>query len=171
MAKKLAEIEFEKLVYDNQLLIIKVCNIYCHSQHDKDDLFQEITLNIWKGLPLFKGHSNLSTWIYRISINTAISRCNKKKNNKISYAGEVPERGFSIPSYGDEVDVKVKALYEGIDKLKAIEKAIVLLYLEEKSYDEIAEIIGISANNVSVKLVRLKRKLEQIVKSIILKNG
>ena len=168
MAKQLSEIAFEKLIFENQSLIIKVCNIFCHTQPDKDDLFQDITINLWKGLSSFKGHSKLSTWIYRVSLNTAISSSRKARNRKLLFPDKMPETG----SYPPEQDVGnddylIKALYAGIDQLKPVEKAIILLYLEEKSYEEIAEIIGISAKNVSVKLVRLKRKLETTVKPLI----
>ena len=167
MTKQLSEIEFEKIIYENQSLIIKVCNIYCHSQPDKDDLFQEILINLWKGLPSFKGNSKLSTWIYRVSLNTAISKSIRRKKNKLRYMEKIPETVSFDREQETENDLKIKALYAGINQLKPIEKAIILLYLEEKSYEEIAEIIGISKKNVSVKLVRLKRKLEKIVKPLI----
>lgn len=155
--------EFEKVIFENQALIISVCNVYKSSQTDRDDLFQEIVLNLWKGRDSFKGNAKLSTWIYRVSLNTAISKTRKRKRNPVFYTDSIPE----MPQTGEEsavMDHRLKALYHGISKLKPIEKAIVLLYLEEKTYEEIAEIIGISKTNVSVRLVRLKRKLEKMMK-------
>jgi len=167
---KLSEIEFEKLVYENQSLINKVCDIYCSSHADKDDLFQEIIINIWKGLPSFQGNSKLSTWIYRVSFNTAISTVRKRRNDKLVYYDKLADSVSSIHENETDDNLKIKALYKGIDTLRPVEKAIILLYLEEKTYDEIADIIGITKKNVSVKLVRLKRKLEQTVNSLITTN-
>jgi RNA polymerase sigma-70 factor (ECF subfamily) len=167
---QLSETEFEKLVYNNQSLINRVCDIYRQSQADKDDLFQEIIINIWKGLPSFKANSKLSTWIYRVSLNTAISAVRKKKYDNLVYYDKIPDSGISDHNKESEDDLRIRALYQGIDMLKPVEKAIILLYLEEKTYDEIAEIIGITQKNVSVKLVRIKKKLEQTVKSLITVN-
>jgi RNA polymerase sigma-70 factor (ECF subfamily) len=164
---QLSDTEFEMLVYENQSLINKVCDIYCHTQVEKDDLFQEITINIWKGLSSFKGNSKLSTWIYRVSLNTAISALKKKRKDNLVYYDKMPDTVTSENEKEGDNDFLIKALYKGIEMLKPIEKAIVLLYLEEKSYGEIAEIIGINKKNVSVKLVRLKKKLEQTINSLI----
>ena len=166
MIDKISETEFEKLIYDNQGLIIKVCNIYCNNRHDKDDLFQDITINLWKGLDSFKGDSKLSTWIYKVSLNTAISRFRRKKFNTVDI-DQIHDLKTDPPDHENEQEFQIKALYKAISKLKPVEKAIILLYLEEKSYDEIAGIIGISTKNVSVKLVRIKKKLEKILSSLI----
>ena len=164
--EQLSDREFEKLIYENQSLINKVCDIYCKSRDDKDDMFQEIVINIWKGLPSFRGSSKLSTWIYRVSLNTAISTIRKRRNN-ISYPDDINDIKFTDPWQENNDQQRIKALYAGIDTLKPVEKAVILLYLEEKTYDEIAEIIGISIKNVSVRLVRIRKKLEQKVKSLI----
>lgn len=169
MIEGISDREFEKMIFENQGLIISVCDVYAISQADRDDLFQEITLNLWKGRDSFKGKSKLSTWIYRVSLNTAISKARKQKNSRILYTENVPELARTEDTSG--TDQQFKALYQGINRLKAVEKAIVLLYLEEKSYEEIAEIMGISRTNVSVKLVRLKRKLEKMVKTLIVQNN
>ena len=166
MIDKISETEFEKLIYDNQGLIIKVCNIYGNNRHDKDDLFQDITINLWKGLDSFKGDSKLSTWIYKVSLNTAISRFRRKKFNTVDI-DQIHDLKTDPPVHENEQEFQIKALYKAISKLKPVEKAIILLYLEEKSYDEIAGIIGISTKNVSVKLVRIKKKLEKILSSLI----
>lgn len=168
MADKISESEFEKLIYDNQDLIIKVCNIYCRNQQDTDDLFQDITINLWKGLSSFRGDSKLSTWIYRVSLNTAISKVRKKR--KIKFVGLENATALgnnAVHEQEPDMEYRIKVLYSGIEKLKPVEKAIILLYMEDKSYDEIADIIGISVKNVSVRLVRLKRKLETIIKPLL----
>lgn len=168
MPDKISETEFGKIIYENQELILKVCNIYCHNQPDRDDLFQDITINLWKGLPSFKGDSKLSTWIYRVSLNTAISKFRKKR--KIDFVDIEKVRDLKADQteeHKSDKEKSIRALYYGIEKLKPVEKAVILLYLEDKSYEEIAEIVGISKSNVSVRLVRLKRKLEEIIKPIL----
>ena len=168
MPDKITEAEFGKLIYDNQELIIKVCSIYCHNQHDIDDLFQDIAINLWKGLSSFKGNSKLSTWIYRVSINTAISKFRKKRKLKFVGFDNVTElKDTYVQEQEMDKENRIKALYSGIERLNPVEKAIILLYLEDKSYDEIADIVGISKSNVSVRLVRVKRKLESIVKPLL----
>jgi len=163
MTKPMSEIAFEQLVYENQAMVIKVCNIFCKTQADKDDLFQEITINLWKGLPSFKGNSKLSTWIYRVSLNTAISKTGRRKKHLVRYTDKVPE-STTANSNEDTVDEEqIRMLYTGIEQLKPVEKALILLYLEEHSYSEIADIMGISEKNAGVKLHRIKRKLEKIL--------
>lgn len=167
MTDRITDSEFAKLIYDNQGLIIKVCNIYCNTQQDKDDLFQEIAINLWKGLPSFRGSSKLSTWIYKVSLNTAISNFRKKRRMSFVDIEEVPDLKGDSPDQESDNEFRMKALYYGIGRLKPVEKAIILLSLEENSYEEIAQIIGISANNVSVKLVRIKKKLEKLIGSLL----
>ena len=169
MFKPLSETEFEKLVFENQSLIIKVCNIYCRYQTDRDDLFQDIVLNLWKGRHSYKGHAKWSTWMYRVSINTAISKIKRGKRSRLFFPKKLPETAATEPEGTAGNDQQIKALYAAIKQLKPIEKAIILLHLEEKKYHEISEIIGISKKNVSVKLVRIKRKLKKIMESILAK--
>jgi RNA polymerase sigma-70 factor (ECF subfamily) len=162
-----SEKAFEQLIFENQAMLIKVCNIFCKSQADKDDLFQEITINLWKGLSSFKGNSKLSTWIYRVSLNTAISDAGRKRKRLVQYTEKLPESTV-INSNENAVDEEqIQMLYTGIDRLKPVEKALVLLYLEEHSYSEIADIMGISEKNAGVKLHRIKRKLEKILQPYI----
>ncbi len=168
MYDKFSEEEFGKIIYENQALILKVCNIYCRNQPDRDDLFQDIAINLWKGLPSFKGDSKLTTWIYRVSLNTAISKFRRRRKLNFIDIEEVQDlKADQIEGHKSDSEYRIRALHYGIEKLKPVEKAIILLYLEDKSYDEIAEILGISKSNVSVRLVRLKRKLEKIIKPIL----
>ena len=163
MMKQISESEFEKLVYENQSLIVNVCNVYCKTQADKDDLFQDITINLWRGLPSYKGNAKISTWIYRVSLNTAISNARKNRRNKISYPENIPRNAFTLQVEEHRDQSLIQALYAGIDRLKPVEKAIILLYLERHSYEQIADIIGISKKNVSVKLVRIKKRLKVLI--------
>lgn len=166
MSANLPETKFETIVYEHQALIIRVCDIYCNSQPDKDDLFQEIVVNLWKGLSAFKNEAKLSTWIYRVSLNTAISKYKKAKKNQLLYTDQIPEATSGDADQETENSLRINALYKGIDKLKPVEKAIILLYLEERSYQEIADIVGLSKENISVKLVRIKKKLENYLKPL-----
>jgi RNA polymerase sigma-70 factor (ECF subfamily) len=166
--KHVTDKHFEKIIRDNHGLILKVCRMFCPDLTGQQDLYQDICINIWKGLPGFNERSALSTWLYRVALNTALSNYKKKSRDPLHYAGEVEDLPLEI---AEDASMKVQALYKGIRELKDTEKAIILLYLEEKSYEEIAGIIGISQKNVSVKLVRIKKKLEDIINSYLTKRG
>lgn len=161
MSKSITDREFEMMIFENQPLILKICSIYASNEVDREDLFQEIVINLWQGIKGFEGKSKLSTWIYRVGLNTAISKARKMKRNVLQYTQSLPDREWVVDSTQEH---EVEALYKAIEFLKPTEKAIVLLYLENKSYEEISEIVGIGKSNVSVKLVRLKKKLEQLMK-------
>ncbi len=140
----------------------KISFIYANTSLIREDLYQEITLQLWKSYPSFRNESAFSTWMYKVALNTAISFTKKTF---------LPENGpKDEPSYEMEDDTeyseKVRTLYKAISRLKKVEKAIILLWLEERSYDEIAATIGISVKNVSVKLVRIKEKLSDMIKSM-----
>lgn len=144
-------------------LIFKVCNIYCRDSEDRRDLFQEIVLQTWKSLPSFRGDSALSTWMYRIALNTAITHLKKEKRLEVSRLDVV---NWEIPDLADSgvADERHTLLYEAIDRLDKIEKSIILLYLDEKSYEEISEILGITRTNVGVRINRIKIKLSSTLK-------
>ncbi len=153
---------FIKNVEDHIGIIHKICNIYCNNAEDRQDLFQDVMLQLWKSYPRFKGKSEFSTWMYRVSLNTALYFV--RKENKHPNIQNLDERTAIIPEYDNdksELDEEVKFLLKAIDKLKKIDKAIIMLYLERKSYEDISEITGFSKSNVSVKLVRIKRQLEK----------
>lgn len=134
--------------------------IYANSWSDREDLFQEICLQLWKSYPSFREEARFSTWMYRVALNTAISTVRKDRR---SPSFEQLQETVSVPEDGTEDKERVKQLYKAISRLNRIDKAIILLWLEERNYEEIASIMGISKNNVSVKLVRIKRKLEELV--------
>jgi len=150
--------KFLDIVEENKKLIFKVSHMYCDNLIDKRDLFQEIIANMWKAYPGFKGNSKISTWIYRISINTAISwfRDYVKNSNHVEYTNLIPQ--FQADSGIEEL---YEQLYSAIGNLPKLDKAIILLQLDGFSYDEISEIIGLTKTNVATKINRIKMKLKQ----------
>jgi RNA polymerase sigma factor (sigma-70 family) len=158
------EKEFVNLLNRHPGILYKVCSLYCKEAEDRNDLFQEIVLQLWKAYPTFKNESAITTWMYRIALNTAISNYRKKagKPQPVSFS----DLELQIPDLKDDTfDDDISLLYTSIEQLSPVEKAIITLYLDDKSYDEMAAIIGISKSNVGVKLNRIKTKLEQLVKS------
>ena len=159
------EKDFVEMLNTHRGIIYKVCNLYCYDDEAKKDLFQEIVLQLWKAFPSFRNEALNTSWMYRIGLNTAIS--NLRKESKKIDRKTITSEEFQIPdmSFYIEENEKLCMLKQAIEKLSEIEKAIIMLYLEEKTYDEIAEIIGISNSNVGVRLNRIKQKLEKIIKS------
>lgn len=154
------EKEFIQLLNQHQKIIHKVCNLYFTWQEDKEDLFQEITLQAWKAYSQFRGDAKFSTWLYRVALNTAITFFRKdKKNAFIASVSEIPDLVHNGDK--DAIEEKTKAMYAAIANLSKIDKAIVMLYLEDYSYAEISDIIGITANNIAVKMNRIKVKLRE----------
>lgn len=161
--QKEIEIEFIKMIHKHQGIIHKVCFVYTNCKADKEDLYQEIVLQLWKSYPSFRKESKFSTWLYRVALNTAIT-LNKKATFFKNYKTQLSNTSTHTEDVDHSEDIKI--LYKAISKLNKIEKAIILLWLEEKAYSEIAEIVGITEKNVSVKLVRSKKKLAKIIKTI-----
>lgn len=157
------EKEFIQIVQKNQGIIHKVCNIYCDVQEDRNDLFQEIVAQLWKSFPTFQNRSKFSTWMYRVALNTAITSFKKAKRrpdqNRLTYDN------FQIEddSYDTETEENIKQLHRAVAQLSGVEKSIVLLYFENKKYEEIAEITGITQNYVRVKMNRIKKKLKKLM--------
>lgn len=146
-----------ELIEKNQAIIHKVTLIYTSTLADREDLFQEICLQLWRSFPNFREESKFSTWMYRVALNTAISNIRKQQKKIVA---EPLSNRLQIPAEPTDDAENAKLLYAAISKLNRIDKAIILLWLEEKSYDEIASITGLTKSNVSVKLMRIKRKLE-----------
>lgn len=157
------EKEFIQIIQKNQGIIHKVCNIYCDEQEDRNDLFQEIVVQLWKSFPSFRKESKFSTWMYRVALNTAITSFKKVKRrpdqNRLTYDN------FQIKDEGYDTDIEenIKLLHRAVAQLTGVEKSIVLLYLENKKYEEIAEITGITQNYVRVKMNRVKKKLRKLM--------
>lgn len=152
---------FVKLIHDYQKIIYKVCRMYRDHKEDQEDLFQEIVYQLWKSYSSFKGESKISSWIYRISLNTAMAVYRKTKL-AIENFEEFPEQIH--PSTEKNISENAERLFWALRKLNDPEKALISLYLEDFSYQEIAEIVGISESNVGVKLNRIKTKLKIILK-------
>jgi RNA polymerase sigma-70 factor (ECF subfamily) len=155
-----SEKEFIALLNENQRIIHKVCNLYMDSHADREDLFQEITLQAWKAFTRFRGEAKFSTWLYRIALNTAITFFRKEKRQPDLCSTEtLPD--FRITEAHDPVEEQVKAMYMAIGELSKIDKAIVMLYLEDYSHQEIGDMMGITPNNVAVKMNRIKTRLKE----------
>lgn len=158
--KKQNKKAFSELIAKNQAIIHKITMVYASNTSNREDLFQEICLQLWKSYPNFRKEAKFSTWMYRVALNTAISTI-RKSNNSPSF--ETLRETDRISDDTSNEKEQIQILYRAISLLNRIDKAIILLWLEEKSYEEIAAIMGTSKNNVSVKLVRIKRKLEELV--------
>ena len=154
---------FVSRVSENNGIIHKICNIYCNTSEDKKDMMQEITFQLWKAFPNFQEKSKFSTWMYRIALNTAITDIRRSKKNPIIDAFSENTPVFFEKEDIPILDDSVNKLYKVIGKLNDVEKAIILMYLEKKTYIEIAEVVGISEKNVSVKIVRIKAKLKKLL--------
>lgn len=139
--------------------------MYCDREEDRNDLFQEILAQLWRSFPTFRNESKITTWMYRVAINTAITSFKREKRR--------PEQKILTQDYfqlaDSEVDTEteenIRELYKAVSKLSGIEKSIVLLFLEDKKYEEIAEITGITQNYVRVKMNRIKKKLKSLMEN------
>jgi len=148
---------FVDMVYSHVGIIYKICNLYA-AEEDREDLKQEIIYQLWQSYPSFRGDSKFQSWMYRVALNTAMLglRARKVKYTPLSDRDEeIPDN----PGADSREEGKVRQLYHHISKLKDLDKTIIFLYLEQCSYEEIADITGISTKNVSVRLVRIREKL------------
>lgn len=152
------EQQFAQMVREHKTTIYTVCYMFSKDEDEVNDLFQEVLINLWKGYEGFKGQSDIKTWIYRVSLNTCISIDRKKKSRKKAEVG----MGVSLLSEGGENSKQIRMLHERINRLEIFDRAIILLWLENQSYEEIAAIVGISVKNVSVRLLRIKKKLMEM---------
>lgn len=154
------EQQFIILIQENEGVIHKITSLYADSREDQKDLFQEVVVQLWTALDRFKNESKVSTWIYRIALNTAITRLRKVKKQVDNEALDLVMFNYAEPE-NQELDHKINALHASIAKLNELDKAIILLVLEDKSYEEISQIIGISVSNVGTRLMRIKQKLKE----------
>ena len=142
--------------------------MYVQRPDDREDLFQEITLQAWKSYPRFKGNARFSTWLYRVALNTAITHYRKQKRNPITFSDI---DGYEIQeAAADPTEAQFQLMYKAIGELSEVDKALVLLYLEDYPYDDIAQMMGITANHVAVKMNRIKGKLQSITSQMRLNN-
>jgi RNA polymerase sigma-70 factor, ECF subfamily len=157
------ENKFIKLINEHQGLIHKVCIMYESDRDVRNDLFQEIVLQLWRSFPSFRGESKITTWMYRIALNTAISGYRKQTRNVKTE--DLKQMHFNISEQysADDGEENVQRLQWAIRQLSDIERAMVMMSLDEISYDEIAETIGITQNNVRVRMNRIREKLRRIM--------
>ena len=158
--------DFYKInIFPYRGIIIKICRAYSNSQEDYEDYYQEVCLQIWKSRENFKNKSEWSTWVYRIALNVCLSLLRKQKKHNDAYDFEKNYNQFSNESDVNEeakdYSNDISRLYKEIKKLSEIERAIILLYLEKKTYKEISQIIGINSNSIGVKITRIKKRIKK----------
>ena len=151
--------DFEK----NQNIVHKICRMYTTNRDAHNDLFQEVTIQLWRNYGKFRGEAKFSTWMYRVALNTAISLY--RKSTRSIQTRDISDFEYKIKAvaYDDTEELQLKALYSAIHQLSDIEKALIFLYLEDKPYKEISETLGISNGNARVKMNRAKEKLKNIL--------
>ena len=157
------EKQFVEVIQENEGILYKMTRLYANNKENQKDLYQDIVYQLWKSFNTFRGDAKLSTWIYRIALNTALLylKNNKRKGNKTSLDGIV----LINENYDPVLEKRLKILYAHIRKLGEIDKGIVFLFLEGKKYEEISDITGMSTSNIGTRMVRIKGKLnKQITK-------
>ena len=153
------ELQFTKMVKEYRKTIYTGCYFYSKDSEEVNDLYQEILINLWKGFEKFRGESSLKTWIWRVSLNT----CNNQERKKKSSVQTIP-LSIDIDLYNDD-DVQskqIQMLYDRINRLDVFDRAIILLWLENMNYQDIADVVGISLSNVTTRLFRIKEQLKSM---------
>jgi RNA polymerase sigma-70 factor (ECF subfamily) len=162
LLKENTEKDFETKIRENELIIYKICRLYAHTAADRDDLYQEIVYQLWRSYQRFRGESLFSTWLYRVAFNTAIASL-RKQSQVVANIDEQPVS--SIPDTTGSEEEQLKELYKAISRLNEIERAIVMLYLDDRSYEEMEAIMGISSGTLRVRMSRIKDKLRDLTKT------
>ena len=160
---KPSEHNFVELLEKHQNIVHKVCRLYTNNYDAHNDLFQEITIQLWKAFPKFRGDSKFTTWMYRVGLNTAITLYRKSKRRIKTQEFDAIQFKISAEEYDSTEEEQLKLLYQAVHQLNDIEKALVFLYLEDKDYREISDTLGISEVNARVKMNRVKKKLKTIL--------
>lgn len=156
--------EFLTLVEQHRGILVKICSLYARLPEEREDLFQEIIIQLWKAWPSFKGLSKFSTWMYRIALNTSISGLRKKKADLVYMDHlQLPDAVHEDEQHRKE---QLNSLYKAIRQLPEIDRAVVMLYLEDNSYEDMEEILGISQGTLRVKMARVKEKLKRTIQTI-----
>ena len=153
------ELQFTKMVKEYRKTIYTVCYFYSKDTEEVNDLYQEILINLWKGFEKFRGESSLKTWIWRVSLNT----CNNQERKKKSSVQTIP-LSIDIDLYNDDdlQSKQIQMLYDRINRLDVFDRAIILLWLENMNYQDIADVVGISLSNVTTRLFRIKEQLKSM---------
>jgi RNA polymerase sigma-70 factor (ECF subfamily) len=157
--------EFVSQIEKHQGIIYKVSRMYCDKEECRQDLFQDILVQLWQSYSTFNEQSKFSTWMYRVALNTAIAQFRKDKKNNEDTLLEIPVNIPEEESYKEKEDRR-EFVQKAINKLSKAEKAIIVLYMDDYTYEEISEIAGITLSNVGVKISRIKSKLEKILKEL-----
>jgi RNA polymerase sigma-70 factor (ECF subfamily) len=157
------EHQFVTALESNQNIVHKVCTLYTNNRDAHNDLFQEITIQLWKAYPKFRGDSKFSTWMYRVALNTAITLYRKSKRTIQTQDYETVIFKIKSDEYDETEEQQLKLMYKAVKQLGDIDKALVFLYLEDKDYAEISETLGITEVNARVKMNRIKTKLRTIL--------
>lgn len=154
--------EFVDLLYEHQGIVHRICCIYESSLEDREDLYQEVLMQSWRSFASFNGQSKFSTWLYRVALNTALRRRRNTPGNREVASQTATSLDIAVHERSDS-DSDVELLHQCIRELPSLNRAIILLYLEQHTYEEIAEITGLSRANISVRLVRIKDELRQLL--------
>ncbi|MEQ8364842.1 MAG: sigma-70 family RNA polymerase sigma factor [Cyclobacteriaceae bacterium] len=154
---------FEQFLETHKQLIVKVAGIYCGDPEQRKDLVQDIILQLWKSFPSYNNAYALSTWMYRIALNVSISFLRKESTRKKTYEG-VHQQGDLLYYQDPYMEERLQLLYQHMEELKPMEKAMLILHLEGRQHTEIAEILGMTVSNVSTKIHRIKTLLKSKVK-------
>ncbi|MEH6406773.1 MAG: sigma-70 family RNA polymerase sigma factor [Leeuwenhoekiella sp.] len=162
---KQLEKQFVDQLEKNQNIVHKICRLYTNDQDSHNDLFQEITIQLWKAYPKFRGDAKFSTWMYRVALNTAITLYRKSKKRIKTQDYDTVMFKIESSEYDSTIEDQLKLMYAAVKQLNDIEKALVFLYLEDKSYSEISDTLGITEVNARVKMNRVKGKLKQLLNS------
>lgn len=161
--------EFVQIIKDHEAIIYKIVRVYAMDIENQKDLYQEIVFQLWKSFDSFKGASKISTWIYRIALNTSITHLNREK--KIRNHSTIDFNLLQLADTQDNLkEERIKVLYAHIQQLTLIERGLILLFLEGKSYEEMAAITGFTVTNVGTRLGRIKQKLKAQIKKVDLWN-
>lgn len=153
------ELQFTKMVKEYRKTIYTICYFFSKDTEEVNDLFQEILINLWKGFPKFRGESDIRTWIWRVSLNT----CSNQKRKKDSRVQTVPlSMDIDLYNDDDQHSRQIQMLYDRINRLDVFDKAIILLWLENMTYQDIASVIGISTAAVTTRLFRIKELLKSM---------
>jgi RNA polymerase sigma-70 factor (ECF subfamily) len=153
---------FSRVLEDNKQKILRICRVYAANLEDQRDVYQEVALNIWKSLPSFRQDSNIDTWVYRICLNVCMQyafKLRKERRNRVDIEGITISDEVADKDGDQENREKTKLLFKCLAMLNETEKSLILLYLDELSHKDIANILGLSENHVAVKLARIKKKL------------
>ena len=154
------------MLKENQGIVVKVARMYCNNSYCRQDLIQDILVQLWRSFPKYDPGRKFTTWMYRIALNTAISQFRKSQTEKLEFNDVLPENKSDKENLTYEKQEESRLLHLAISKLGKAEKAICMLYMDDYPYEEISEIMGISVSNVGVKINRIKKKLKKHLKEV-----